>query len=231
MVDPPRRVNPEMQVLDEEQVRLFLAEARRSSPHYALYLAAILTGMRQGELAGLRWRDVDLVLGVAAIQQTFYQMGKQQFFKEPKTPRSRRNVTLPRALIEEIRRVREQQARYRELFGSEYQDHDLIFCQPNGKPMRANNIVRRDFKGVLKRAGLPRIRFHDLRHAHATLLLRQGVHPKVVQERLGHSTPAFTLQVYSHVLPGMQEEAAEALGQRLLPGQHPVSPEKSAHNS
>jgi integrase len=227
MVDPPRRVNAEMRVLDEEQVRLFLAEAKRSSPHYPLYLMAILTGMRQGELTGLRWRDVDLVLSVASIQQTFYQMGKQQFFKEPKTPRSRRNVTLPKALIEEIRRVREQQAGYRTLLGSAYQDHDLIFCQPNGKPLRANNIVRRDFKRVLKRAGLPQIRFHDLRHCHATLLLRQGVHPKVVQERLGHSTPAFTLQVYSHVLPGLQEEAAEALGQRLFRGQYPVAPERS----
>src|SRR3989442_4365805 len=110
MVDPPRRVNAEMRVLDEEQVRLFLAEAKRSSPHYALYLAAIMTGMRQGELMGLRWRDVDLVLSVAAIQQTFYQMGRQQFFKEPKTPKARRNVALPKALIEELRRVREQQA-------------------------------------------------------------------------------------------------------------------------
>jgi integrase len=218
MVDPPRRVNAEMRVLDEEQVRLLLAEAKRSSPHYALYLMAILTGMRQGELMGLRWRDVDLVLGVAAIQQTFYQMGKLLLFKEPKTPRARRNVTLPKVLIEELRRVREQQAGYRTLFGSEHQDHDLIFCQPNGKPLRANNIVRRDFKRVLKRAGLPQIRFHDLRHCHATLLLRQGVHPKVVQERLGHSTPAFTLQVYSHVLPGMQEEATRALEARLFNG-------------
>jgi integrase len=84
---------------------------------------------------------------------------------------------------------------------------------------------------VLKRAGLPRIRFHDLRHCHATLLLRQGVHPKVVQERLGHSTPAFTLQVYSHVLPGMQAEAAEALGQHLMTGQHLVASETPADDS
>jgi integrase len=237
MVDPPRRVTPEMRVLDEEQVRLFLAEARRSSPHYTLYLAAILTGMRQGELMGLRWRDVDFVVGVASIQQTFYQMGKQQFFKEPKTPRARRNVALPKAMIEELRRGREQQAGYRALFGSEYQDHDLIFCQPNGKPLRANNIVRRDFKWVLKRAGLPQIRFHDLRHCHATLLLRHGVHPKIVQERLGHATPAFTLQVYSHVLPGLQAEAAEVLGSRLLngegssPGQHFATPPATSSGS
>jgi integrase len=219
MVDPPRRVNSEMRVLDEEQVRLFLAEAKRSSPHYGLYLAAIMTGMRQGELMGLRWRDVDLVLGVAAIQQTFYQMGKLQFFKEPKTPNARRNVVLPKVLIEEFRCIREEQAEYRILFGPEYQPRDLIFCQPNGKPLRANNIVRRDFKWVLKRAGVPQIRFHDLRHCHATLLLRQGVHPKVVQERLGHSTPAFTLQVYSHVLPGMQEEATRVLEARLFNGE------------
>ncbi len=100
--------------------------------------------------------------------------------------------------------------------GPQDEEHGLVFCQPDGKPLRANNIVRRDFRRVLQRAGLPRIRFHDLRHAHATLLLREGVHPKVVQERLGHSTPAFTLHVYSHVLPGMQEEAAEKLAESLL---------------
>ncbi len=99
LVDPPRRARPEVRVLDEEQVRLFLAEARRSSPHYRLYLAALATGMRQGELLGLRWQDLDLTLGVASIQQTFYRLGKEQLFKEPKTPRARRTVAIPRVLV------------------------------------------------------------------------------------------------------------------------------------
>lgn len=216
MVDPPRRQKQEMHVWDEEQVRLFLAEAKRSSPHHPLYLAAILTGMRQGELLGLRWKDVDLAVGVASVQQTFYQLGRQQIFKAPKTPTARRTVVLPSALVDELRRLNDRQAGLRRFFGGRYIDHDLIFCQSNGRPLRANNLVRRDFRRIIERAGLPRIRFHDLRHTHATHLLKDGAHPKVVQERLGHSSPAFTLHVYSHVLPGMQEEAARRLAARLL---------------
>jgi integrase len=224
-VDPPRRRQRSMHVWDEEQVRLFLAEARRSSEHYCLYLTAILTGMRQGELLGLRWSDIDFLLGTASIQQTMYRLKSTILFKEPKTARGRRSVALPVALIIALREHRDRQAEMRRVLGNEYEDHDLVFCQPNGKPLHAHNIVRRDFRRVTTRTGLPRIRFHDLRHTHATHLLRAGVHPKVVQERLGHSTPAFTLAVYSHVLPGMQEEAAKAVSSRLLGQPDPGSSE------
>jgi len=205
-----------MRVWDEEQVRLFLAEAKRSSPYYRLYLAALLTGMRQGELLGLRWKDLGPTLHVASVQQTFYRLGRKQLFKEPKSARARRTVVLAETLISELHRLREEQAGRRDLMSDDYEDHDLVFCQPNGKPLHAHNLVRRDFRSVTMRAKLPRIRFHDLRHTHATHLLRHGVHPKVVQERLGHSTPAFTLAVYSHVLPGMQEEAVKRLEASLL---------------
>jgi integrase len=215
-VDPPRRRRRDMHVWDEEQVRLFLAEARRSSQHYCLYLTAILTGMRQGELLGLRWSDIDFVLGTASIQQTIYRLGGTILFKEPKTAGGRRSVALPAPLIDALREHKLGQAQMQRALGIEYENHGLVFCQPNGKPLHAHNIAQRDFRRVIKRAHLPRIRFHDLRHTHATQLLRAGVHPKVVQERLGHSTPAFTLAVYSHVLPGMQEEAAKALSARLL---------------
>lgn len=217
MVDPPRRRPAEVRVWDEEQVRLFLAQAKRASPYYRLYLAAVTTGMRQGELLGLCWRDVDLAMGTASVRRTFYRLGKEPVFKEPKTQKARRTVALFGLLVEELRHLREEQAELRRLLGPRYEDNDLVFCQHNGKPLRANNIVRRDFRSVLKQAGLPRIRFHDLRHCHATMLLRQGAHPKVVQERLGHSTPAFTLHVYSHVLPGIQEQAARALESSLFP--------------
>lgn len=216
LVDRPRRDRVEVRCLDEEQVRLFLAEAKRCSLYYRLYLTAILTGMRQGELLGLRWRDVDLTFGTASVQQTFYRLGKRQLFKEPKSASSRRAVALPPALIEQLRQLREEQNQGRQLLGSRYQEHDLVFCQPDGKPLHGHNITRRDLRRVLAGAGLPPIRFHDLRHSHATHLLQLGVNPKVVQERLGHSTPAFTLQVYSHVLPGMQESAARQLAERLL---------------
>ncbi len=216
LVDPPRPRRQEMRVWDEEQVRLFLAEAKRSSPLYRLYLTALTTGMRQGELLGLRWQDLDLLLGVARVTQTFYRLCGRQIFKAPKTEKSRRTVALPPVLVQEILALGKEQEESRQMLGIMYKDHGLVFCQPDGKPLHAQNVTRRDFRKVIERAGLARIRFHDLRHCHATLLLQQGVHPKVVQERLGHSTPAFTLHVYSHVLPGMQEAAARALEARLF---------------
>lgn len=180
--------------------------------------------MRQGELTGLRWKDVDLGLSVASIQQTFYRLGgskrdgqsAQMLFKEPKTAKSRRAVALPMVLIEELRTLREEQAEHRRVLEANYAAYDLIFCQPNGKPLHAHNVARRDFRAVLKRAGLPQIRFHDLRHAHASMLLQQGVHPKVVQERLGHSTVGMTLDTYSHTVRGMQEQAVAAFEDRLF---------------
>ncbi len=216
MVDMPRNRQTEMRVLDEEQVRLFLAEAKRYSPYYRLYLAALMTGMRQGELLGQRWRDLNLSLGTASVQQIFYRLGRQQLFKEPKSAKARRTVALPSVLVEELRALRKEQDERRGLLGDLYQDQGLVFCQANGKPLHANDIRRGDFRKVLNRPGLPQIRFHDLRHCHATLLLQQGANPKVVQERLGHSTPAFTLAIYGHVLPGMQEEAARTLEGRLF---------------
>jgi integrase len=215
-VDLPRKARREIHVWDWEQIRLFLAEAKRSSSYYCLYLAAITTGMRQGELLGLRWKDVDLLAGVASIQQTLYRLGKRLLVKEPKSNRSRRTVALAPILVEELRRMQQEQvARHQEL-GNAYQDHGLVFCQPIGKPPHAHNIVRRDFREVMKNAGVPRIRFHDLRHCHATLLLQQGVHPKVVQERLGHSSVSMTLDTYSHVVPGLQERAVTELETRLF---------------
>jgi integrase len=205
-----------MHVWDEEQVRIFLAEARRSSAYYALYVAALITGMRQGELMGLRWKDVDLVIGTASIQQTLYRLGKTVVTKEPKSARSRRTVALPSVLVNTLREVQAKQDAYRRDFGQAYEDYGLVFCQPNGRPLHAHNVTQRDFKRVAKTAGVPRIRFHDLRHCHATLLLQQGVHPKVVQERLGHSTISMTLDTYSHVIPGMQERAAADLEKRLF---------------
>jgi integrase len=153
---PPKR-RREMRVLDEEQVRLFLAEAKRASPYYRLYLAAVTTGMRQGELLGLRWGDVNLALGVAAVQQTFYRLGgnrklgesAQMLFKPPKTEKARRQVVLPAVLVEELRTLQSEQAERRRLLGDRYEDRDLVFCQANGKPLHAHNVARRDLRRVL----------------------------------------------------------------------------------
>jgi integrase len=216
MVDPPRPRKVEMLVWDDEQIRLFLAEAKRSSPYHGLYLTALLTGMRQGELLGLRWQDVDLTVGVASVRQTLYRLGGQLIIKEPKTPKSRRQVALSPIVVEELRQLREKQTEHRQQLGDAYMDYNLVFCQEDGKPLHAHNIVQRDFRRISDRAGLRRIRFHDLRHCHATLLLHLGVHPKIVQERLGHANISMTLDTYSHVVPGMQEQAIRALEARLF---------------
>ncbi len=229
-VDPPRPERFEPRVWDEEQALLFLGEAKRSSCHYCLYLAAVTTGMRQGELLGLRWQDVDLTLGRATVKQTLYRLGgskkdgqvSQVLFGEPKSAKSRRTIPLLPILVEELHRLKAEQDENRRLLGTDYHDHGLVFCQANGAPLHAHNICRRDFRRVIKRAKLPRIRFHDLRHSHATDLLAHGELPKLVSERLGHSSVAFTMQVYSHVLPGMQEQAAARLQARLFGNPQPA---------
>jgi integrase len=234
MADPPKQRRREVQVWDEEQVRVFLGEAKRSSPYYPLYLAAILTGMRQGELCGLRWKDVDLALGVASVRQTFTRLGRQQLFKEPKTAAARRAIALPSSVVQALRSIHAEQEENRRILMAAYHDHGLVFCQPDGKPLHAHNIVRRDFRSVLELRAtrremqqrgvaeenlpkpLPRITFHDLRHAHASYLARTGVPAKVAQERLGHATPHFTMQVYIHTLAGQQEAAARAVEDFVL---------------
>lgn len=216
MADPPKQRRREVRVWDEEQVRLFLSEAKRSARHYPLFLPAMLTGMRQGELLGLRWRDVDLALGVASVPQTFARLGREQLFKEPKTAASRRAIALPPIVVEALRALRADQEENRRLLGADYQDHDLVFTQADGKPLHAHNLVRRDFRRAMKAAGVPRITFHDLRHAHASYLARAGVPAKVAQERLGHAMPHFTMAVYTHTLAGQQEAAARAVEAHLL---------------
>jgi len=222
-VEPPRRRRDRPTVWDEEQVRLFLKEAKRNSPHYALYLTAVVTGMRQGELLALRWEDVNVKIGSVTVRRSMYRLGGRIVEKEPKSASSVRTVPLPPVCLKVLRKLREGQLRMRRLLGvcpdgircrkaacPRWHDTALVFCQPNGKPLHAHNVVRRDFRRVIERAGLPRIRFHDLRHVHASFLLSQGVNPRVVQERLGHSTAAFTLQTYAHVLPQGQREAVQA---------------------
>lgn len=213
LVDRPKIPRTEMQVWDEEQVRLFLAEAKRTSRYYPLYLAAVTTGMRQGELLGLRWKDVDLASGVARISQIYYRGS----FREPKSQRSRRTVVLPEVLVRELVELKRRQEEEKRIIGEDYNRLDLVFVQSNGKPVHVRNMIRRDFEPIMRRAGVPKIRFHDLRHTHATYLLKRGVHPKIVSERLGHSRIGTTMDIYSHVFPEMQREATRQVD-RLLGG-------------
>ena len=217
MTNPPRPARRKVTVWDSEQVRLFLGEARRTSRYHALYLTALLMGMRQGELLGLRWQDVDFPTRTATIRQTYYRLGRERFFKSPKTTGSERAVHLPEAVVTALQQVRGDQQEAKRFLGDGYaHDLDLVFCQPNGQPHNAHNLTQRDFRRIQQQAGLPLVRFHDLRHAHASYLALAGVSPKVAQERLGHATPDFTMRVYTHTLAGAQEKAAADVEAYLL---------------
>jgi integrase len=203
-VEPPRPAHRKMRALDEGQTAAVLG-ALRSTPLALPVLLAVTTGMRRGEILGLRWQDVDLDGGVVTVQQALEETRAGVRWKQPKTARGRRLVTLPTVAVEALRRYREQ----RELAGPTRPEGLAVTCG-DGHPWRPDEFTRA-FARAVRRAGLGPMRFHDLRHTHATLLLRQGVHPKIVSERLGHSTVGITLDTYSHVLPGMQEEAARKL--------------------
>jgi integrase len=210
LVDPPRADRKEMAPLTPEQTSQFL-EAARESRYYALFVLAVTSGMRQSELLGLTWRDVDFERGSVHIrQQLVYVPGAGFPFSEPKTAKGRQAIALPDLAIAALRQHRRCQVE-EQLKAPEWVDIDLVFANEVGKPEERGNLVRRHLHPILTRAGLPRVRFHDLRHTAATLLLSLGSHPKVVQERLGHSTIAVTLDVYSHVLPTIQRDAVSKL--------------------
>ena len=209
-VPRPRLPRKEVAYLDAGQVRR-LFDAARGDPLEALVVLAVTTGLRQGELLGLQWRDVDLEARTLAVRRQLLEHSDGSLeLGELKTRASRRRVDLPGTSVRalEAHRSRAKVA----------SPDGLVFTDSRGGPVRKGNLLRRWFRPLLKRAGLPPVRFHDLRHTHATLLLAQGAHPKVVQERLGHSQISMTLDVYSHAVPSMQREAARGLDDLLDKG-------------
>ncbi len=199
-VDPPEVEKKEMQILEQDQLLQFL-EVAKASRNYVLYLTAIMTGMRLGEVTGLRWKDVDLSKKAISVRQILKRPGPNPVFAMPKTKKSARKVAISDILAEALRQHKIEQNKEKLLLGSGYEDFGLVFAIPNGHPVNPFNLSRREFKSLLKKAGLPNVRFHDLRHTHATVLFKQNVHPKIVSERLGHSSVGITLDTYSHVLP------------------------------
>jgi integrase len=179
-----------------------------------------MTGLRRGELLGLRWCDVDLKTGILQVRQTLvrtknHDKGKTQIiFSNPKTPLSRRDIPILEECLTELRQHRARQAEEKLMLGQAYEDSGLVFCQPGGKPIDPRNFNRR-FSQVLQQAGLPHIRLHDSRHTFATLLLEQGISPKTVQAMLGHSSAKITLDIYSHVTLDLEKQAAEKLNVAL----------------
>ncbi len=207
---PPRQSRPEMRCWSAEELRAFL-EHVKGDRYFPAWLLVASTGLRRGELLGLRWKDVDLEASRIAITQALLSVRNRLSVSPPKTASSRRSVALDARTTAALRAHRRAQLEERLALGGDWPDHDLVFTREDGEPLHPDRFSRDWFRQHVRAAGLRRIRFHDLRHTHATLALQAGVHPKVVSDRLGHSTVSITLDTYSHAVPAMQEEAAERI--------------------
>jgi integrase len=205
---PPRPRRAELAVIDAA-IAGRLLRATAGTRFEAPVAIAIATGMRRGEILGLRWSDISPDLSLAHVCRSVQPTGNGLVFELPKTKRSRRAVVLPAFLVPYLERQRADRDERRRALGSGWIEHDLVVDRGDGRPVNPDTLSSGWAIFVRKRA-LPLVRFHDLRHAHATLMLQQGVHPKIVSERLGHASIGITLDTYSHVLPAMQQEAAAA---------------------
>jgi integrase len=213
-VKPPKQTKREMHPLSPDQARLFL-DAARKDRHHALYVVAITTGLREGELLGLRWEDVDLDAGKLAVRKQLTRTSDGLSFTAPKRGKTR-SVRLTGHAVNTLKNHRKRQLKERLSAGSLWRENGLVFASTVGTPVDVSNLTYRSFRPLLERAGLPRIRFHDLRHTCATILLGKGTHPKIVQEMLGHATITQTMDTYSHVLPDMQDSAVIAMQEAFL---------------
>jgi len=218
-VDPPKLRQEEITPLDAAQARKLL-DAARGDKFEALYVLSLTVGLRMGEALGLRWSDVDLDAATLRVNRQLQRMRRHGdraghlVFSEPKNA-SRRTIDLPQRAVEALRSHRKRQVEEQLRVGSNWQDNGLVFATIVGTPVDAQNVINRHFKPLLKRAGLPDIRWHDLRHTCATLLLSRGTHPKYVQRLLGHASIQLTLDRYSHWMPSMGKHTASAMDDAL----------------
>lgn len=223
----PKPEHQEMRIYDESQVSQFLVAAS-GNRNEALYHLAISTGMRQGELLGLLWTDLDWNNQTLLIQRQLRKIpGKGLSFQPPKTKYGRRMINLGSNTIERLREHQDLAQKERVKAGIRWQENNIIFPSKVGTPLDQRNL-HRDFKSLIKVAGLPDIRFHDLRHTSASIMLNHGVPVIVVSRRLGHSKPSITLDIYGHMIPGMQAQIAEQIDELITPVEialHPVAPE------
>ncbi len=207
----PKIKKTEMNIWTSEQVNHFISEGKnvyRPTRFYIACVIALLTGMRQGEIMALRWSDIDFENRIIYIRQTLTQTGEIKV--GAKNNASIRNIHFPIKLIEELEQHREAIMKERKYYGRDYENNDLVICARKGNPLIPRN-GRLEFYNLIEKLDLPKIRFHDLRHTHATMLIQQNVNVKLISERLGHSDIQTTLNTYSHVLPTMQREVADKL--------------------
>ncbi len=203
----PRREHIERRIWDLEQTRLFLAEAKRSSRFHALYVLLATTGLRIGEALALEWGDIDFLLGSASVTKTLCRIGRQVTIGPVKTRSGRRHVPLPGPVLTVLKSRRE-------IAGAS----PRVFDMPSGRPPHPTTIYD-DLAKVAKRARVPRIRVHDLRHLAAALMFASGAHPKTVSTLLGHSSIGITTDLYGHLMPGIAESAVDSVATKLLPSE------------
>ena len=215
-VSPPRKARVDISPLDEEGSRRFL-EASKNSKYYPLFYTALHTGMRLSELLGLRWKMVDLDSNELYIVETLQYDDGQKIFDEPKTQAGRRRLDLSPSNATLLRNHRAQQKKDMKELDLDWSPDRFVFCNPDASPYVTNDVTSR-LKMIVQRKKFEKFSFHDLRHTHASLLLKQNVHPKVVSERLGHASVSITLDIYSHVLPGIQGQAAISFDEALKSG-------------
>jgi len=205
--EPPSPENKEMRPMTISQMNTFLA-ALKGSPYYELYYTLLFTGLRRSEILALRWQDIDLEGGRLTVNRVMHHVNREYLFREPKTEKSKATITLTPSTVDLLEDYKQRRAGEYLLLGKEMTGADLAFCCVDGTPLSPGTISRY-WRRFADRIGMPHIRLHDARHTHATLMLQRGVNIKVIQERMRHTRIETTLGVYSHVLPGMQEEAAK----------------------
>lgn len=215
-VDPPKIRPVEMQTWDEDEMDRFL-KASEGSRYYELFYLALFTGMRRGELLGLRWGDVDLLQSQLSVCRSLHHLKNGEYiFSEPKSDKSSRTIALSPATAIMLREYRLKREAECTMLGIVLTDNELVFSHVDGKPLRPNTITRA-WRNFAADAGVKVVRLHDARHTHASLMLKQGIHPKIVQERLGHASITMTLDLYSHVTPGLQAAAAAKFDELINP--------------
>jgi len=217
-VEPPRAKRYRGKVYDEAAVAR-LIEVSEGTLLYIPILITLATGLRRGEVLALRWSDYDPDTNTLVVDETLLNVTGGPEFSDTKTNESRRMITLPKTIVRELEAHRERQKKEKNHAGEFWQNNDLICCKEDGSRWHPGTFSD-NFRRLLQKHELPHIRFHDLRHTHASLLLRQGIHPKVVSERLGHSRIGITMDLYSHVLPGIQDEVAKQLDEKIFNKPH-----------
>ena len=213
LADLPKVEQPEISPFDPDEARLFV-KAIEGERLEALYLLAIATGLRQAEILGLSWKDVDFKQSQCSVRKTLQRIDGEFRFVEPKTARSRRILTLPEIVITSLRTHKGRQVGEMLAAGDKWESSDLVFTDAYGGPL-SDRVVRGRFYRILESVGLRRQRFHDLRHACASLMISQGVPSREVMETLGHSTIAMTLNRYAHIFQEAQRETADKMGKML----------------